>query len=136
VIFGGFHAWKKQIITYTLVTFTIRIQAIQMTVTLTTRSSEELARKVEELAKKEGVDRSAIIRKLLKEAVARKTLENVLQEYREGKISLWKAASKAGITLWEIVDILAREGIPLDYDRESLREDLEPLRRKKSAGGK
>lgn len=107
-----------------------------MTVTLTTRSSEELARKVEELAKKEGVDRSAIIRKLLKEAVARKTLENVLQEYREGKISLWKAASKAGITLWEIVDILAREGIPLDYDRESLREDLEPLRRKKSAGGK
>ncbi len=105
-----------------------------MSVTLTTRASKELARKIEELAKKEQVDKSAIIRKLLQEAVERKSLEDAIEQYRRGKLSLWKAARNAGISLWEMVDVLAKEGVYFDYDREAMREDLEPLRRKKIGG--
>ena len=107
-----------------------------MSVTLTTRASRELARKIEELAKREQVDKSAIIRKLLQEAVERKSLEDAVEQYRRGRLSLWKAARNAGISLWEMVDVLAKEGVYFDYDREALREDLEPLRRKKIGGGK
>jgi predicted HTH domain antitoxin len=107
-----------------------------MSVTLTTRASKELARKIEELAKKEQVDKSTIIRKLLKEAVERKSLEDAIEQYKKGKLSLWKAARNAGVSLWEMIDVLAKEGVYFDYDREALGEDLEPLRRKESGSGK
>ncbi len=106
-----------------------------MSVTLTTRASEELARKIEELARKEQVDKSAIIRKLLQEAVERKTLEDAINQYKEGRLSLWKAARRAGVSLWEMIDVLSKEGVYIDYDRETLREDLEPIRRKRIGSG-
>ncbi len=39
------------------------------------------------------------------------------------------------MSLWEMIDGLLRS-VYFDYDREALREDLEPLRRKKIGGGK
>ncbi len=107
-----------------------------MTVTLTTRAVEALAKRIEELAKKEKVDKSTMIRRLLADAVNTKNREEALREYRDGTVSLWRAAKMAGVSLWEMIDLLVKEGIHLDYGKEELREDLEPARRKALAGGK
>jgi len=48
-----------------------------------------------------------------------------LDLYREGKVSLWKAAKIAGLSLWEMIDLLAREKVLLNYTIEDLREDIE-----------
>lgn len=106
-----------------------------MTETLTTRAAEELVKKIEEMAKKEKVDKSTMIRRLLSDAVEEKNRKDSLKLYKEGKVSLWKAAKIAGTSLWEMIDLIMKEGIPLDYGAEELREDLEPLRRKTGAGG-
>ncbi len=106
-----------------------------MTVTLTTRAPKELAQKIEELAEKEHLDKSALMRRLLAEAVERKSREDALKIYKEGKASLWKAAKLAGISLWEMIDLVAKEDIALDYGAEELLEDLRPLRRKLRARG-
>lgn len=106
-----------------------------MTETLTTRAAEALVKKIEEMAKKEKVDKSTMIRRLLADAVEAKCKEDSLKLYKEGKVSLWKAAKIAGVSLWEMIDLIMKEGIHLDYGTEELREDLEPLRRKMRASG-
>ncbi|MBO8175056.1 MAG: UPF0175 family protein [Thermococcus sp.] len=50
-----------------------------------------------------------------------------IELYREGKISLGKAAEIARVTRWEMMEILASKGIPLQYDEEDLKEDVETL---------
>ncbi|ADT85040.1 UPF0175 family protein [Thermococcus barophilus] len=52
-----------------------------------------------------------------------------IELYREGKISLGKAAEIARVTKWEMMEILASKGIPLQYDEEDLKEDVETLER-------
>ena len=52
-----------------------------------------------------------------------------IELYREGKISLGKAAEIAKVSKWEMMEILASKGIPLQYDEEDLKEDVETLER-------
>lgn len=48
--------------------------------------------------------------------------------YRDGLVSMGKAAEIAGITKWEMLDILAMRKIPLQYYPEDLEEDIDTLR--------
>ncbi len=104
-----------------------------MTVTLTTRAPKELAKKIEEMARRYSVDKSTMLRRLLSDAVEIKTQQEAIKLYKEGKVSLWKAAKLARLSLWEMMDLIAKEGIYLDYGLKELKEDLEPLRRKMRA---
>jgi|LGVF01.2.fsa_nt_gb predicted HTH domain antitoxin len=47
--------------------------------------------------------------------------------YREGLISIGKAAEIAGVSIWEMHDILAKRKIPLNYYPEDLDHDIETL---------
>ncbi|WP_297072989.1 UPF0175 family protein [Thermococcus sp.] len=49
--------------------------------------------------------------------------------YREGLISLGKAAEIAGLSKWEMMEVLASKGVPLNYNRRDLEEDIEILER-------
>lgn len=49
--------------------------------------------------------------------------------YREGKLSLGKAAELAGTkSKWEMLMILNERGVPLDYTAEDAQEDLRTLK--------
>jgi len=60
--------------------------------------------------------------KVLKEIIA-------VELYKEGRISLGKAAEIAGVSKWEMFDILASRKIPLKYGIDDLREDLKTLKK-------
>ena len=49
--------------------------------------------------------------------------------YRDGIVSIGKAAEIAGITKWEMLEILAMKKIPLQYYPEDLEEDIGTLRK-------
>lgn len=50
--------------------------------------------------------------------------------YREGKISLGKAAEVAGArNKWEMIMLLDEKGVPLDYVAEDADQDLKTLRK-------
>jgi predicted HTH domain antitoxin len=51
-----------------------------------------------------------------------------LEQYRERRASLSKAAEVAGVSLSEMVDLLAEHGIPADLRVEDYREGLRTLR--------
>ncbi len=52
-------------------------------------------------------------------------IELALRLYEKGIASLGQARRIAGLSKWDFLELLAREGIPIHYDEEELREDLE-----------
>jgi predicted HTH domain antitoxin len=93
-------------------------------VTVTTRVEEELAKIIDSIAKKEGMDRSTVIRRFLLRAVKDWLIEKSLDEYEEGKLTLWQAAEKCGLSLWEVINEVKKREIHVPYTLEELREDL------------
>ncbi len=56
-------------------------------------------------------------------------VELALRLYEKGIASLGQARRIAGLSKWDFLELLAREGIPLHYGEEELKEDLEVARR-------
>lgn len=76
------------------------------------------------LAEADKEDLSTAVRDL----VARGRVLLALERYREGKASLTKAAEVAGVSISELMDLLAEHGIPSDLRVEDYRESLQTLR--------
>ena len=66
--------------------------------------------------------------------VGDRELPRVLREmvavelYKDGRVSLGKAAEIAGVSKGEMFEILASKKIPLRYGMDDLKEDLKTLR--------
>jgi len=56
-------------------------------------------------------------------------VELALRLYEKGIASLGQARRIAGLSKWDFLELLAREGIPLHYGEEELMEDLKVARR-------
>ncbi len=95
-----------------------------MPVTLTTRVDDELARMIDSIARKEGMDRSTVIRRFLAKAVRMWLVEESLRMYEEGRLTLWQAARRCGLSLWEMIDEARKREIHVPYTLEDLEEDL------------
>ncbi|ADB58230.1 UPF0175 family protein [Archaeoglobus profundus] len=91
---------------------------------VTLRVPEDMLKKIDEIAKKEGIEKSEVIRELLKIELRNKLVENALKAYRERKVSMWKAAKIAGLSLWKFIEILRERGIEIQYGIRDLEEDL------------
>jgi len=50
-----------------------------------------------------------------------------IELYREGKVSLGKAAEIAGVSKWEMMEILASKNVPIQYDVVDLERDIKTL---------
>ena len=70
------------------------------------------------------------IESLLGEPVDKKVCVMVaLQLYRQGKISFGKAKDLAGIDTWEMLELLAKNDLYLNYSASDLERDLMTLKR-------
>ncbi len=101
---------------------------------VTARLPRDMLAEVERLAQEEKVDRSELIRRLPAHALRQRKTEAAVAAYREGKVTLWKAAEIAGISLREMLEIAGARRIPVPYMLEDLRRDIEYVREK--TGGK
>lgn len=90
-------------------------------------SVEELER----IASEEQVDRSTIIVRALQRYIKEWKLEKALALYREGKVTLWKAAGIAGVSIWEMMDVIKERRIPMQYAFEDFKEDFEAALKEK-----
>jgi len=96
-----------------------------MTEVISTRISDNLAKDLEEIEREEMTDRATVIRKLLKRAIELWKKERSLRLYQEGKITLWRAARLAGVTLREMMEQAAEKEIQFKYTEKDLEEDIE-----------
>ena len=94
-------------------------------VTTSVRLPKEIVEEIERLSKEEGIDKGTLIRKLIAESLREYKIKRALELYREGKVSLWKAAEIAGITYREALEELKKRNIPFRYDLGDLEADIE-----------
>jgi len=97
---------------------------------VTTRLPRDMLREVERLAQNEKVDRSELIRRLLDFALQQKRIDEAVRAYQEGKVTLWKAAEVAGISLRKMMELVRIKKITVSYTLDDLRRDIEYVRRK------
>jgi predicted HTH domain antitoxin len=95
-----------------------------MSETITLRLPPQTAKKLREIAKKEGKDRSTLIRELLENGVKEKSVEQAVELYRTGQATAWKAAQLAGVSLWAFYKILEENGVIIQYSEHDLEQDL------------
>ncbi len=97
---------------------------------VTTRLPKEMLSEIERLAQREKVDRSELIRRLLDFALKQKRVEEAVQAYQDGRVTLWKAAEMAGVSLRRMMEIVKEKKIPVSYTLDDLKRDLDYVRRR------
>jgi len=100
--------------------------------TVTTRLPGKTLEEIERLAEREKVDRSELIRRLLDAALQQRRIDEAIQAYRDGKVTLWKASEMAGRSLRETMEIVKEKKIPIPYTQDDLNRDLEYVKRRTS----
>lgn len=95
-----------------------------MGTTLTTRLPDDLAAEIERISEEEELDKSAVARRLLKQAVIEHNRENAFAQYERGSISLGTVADRTTLSIREVLRELRRRDVHFQYSLESLEEDF------------
>lgn len=101
--------------------------------TVTARLPRKTLKEIERLAEKERVDRSELIRRLLDAALQQRKIDEALRAYQDGKVTLWKAAEMAGLSLRGMIELVKEKKIPIPYTMDDLNRDLEYVKRRTSS---
>jgi len=91
------------------------------------RLPKETVDLIKEIAKEEKVDKSTVLDRALDHYIREWKLQKAIESYREGAATLPRAAETAGLSAWEMIDILAKRKIHPQYEIEDLEEDLKAL---------
>lgn len=95
--------------------------------TLTSRLPDDMAKKIEEIAKIEKLDKSSVMRRLLDRGIILWTQEYALKLYQEELVSLGKAAEICSVSIWDFLELLSERKVPLNYDIDDLLNDIETI---------
>ncbi|MBI5254070.1 MAG: UPF0175 family protein [Euryarchaeota archaeon] len=87
---------------------------------ITARIADEHFKDLKIIEKEEQADRAEVIRRLLDDAIKRWKIKKALDLLREHKVTLRKAASVAGISYIEILDLASKHKIDIGYSLEEL----------------
>jgi len=101
---------------------------VNMTTTISTRLPRKEVREIEKFAEEEDLDKSTFVKRLLHKSLEEYRAEYAFKLYKEGKVSLWKAAELAEKSLWDMIGLMGKYDAYLNYDIEDLREDLKSIR--------
>jgi len=91
---------------------------------MSARLPKETVDQIEEIAREEKVDKSTVLDRALDHYIREWKLRRAIESYAEGAATLPRAAEIAGLSLWEMIDALAKRNIQPQYDAEDLEEDL------------
>ena len=91
--------------------------------TLSVRLPEQHMYDVGEVAGQELADNGAMVHKLIGSGLKEYRIKIAFESYVEGKISLWKAASQAGLTYRGALEELKKRNISFRYEKDDLDVD-------------
>lgn len=99
----------------------MKLERISLTV------PKEILEKSEKIAKEKLEDRSTVMRELLALGLKQYMVKSALNQYMEGKISMERAAELADVSIWKFLDILKDKKIPIRYDLEDIKREIEEI---------
>jgi hypothetical protein len=84
-------------------------------------------RQIDEMAARKGIDRSALLRSFFLCALKEYTIRDSLEDYKAGIATLWEAAQRCNLSLWEMIQEVRRAHIHTSYDLKEFKKDLSAL---------
>jgi len=99
--------------------------------TITTRLPDEFVVNLKSIAKKEHLDTSAVIRRLLASAIAEWKKDYAVEQYKKGEFSFGQLAKFAEISVWDVPAMLKEKKVHLNYDVEEFKRELKNIGWKK-----
>ncbi|WP_231185575.1 UPF0175 family protein [Haladaptatus sp. DYF46] len=95
---------------------------------VTTRVPDDLYEAIERIQETERTDRSTAVKRLIERGVEEWQLDSAVQQYRDGEVSLGKAADIAEVSHWRLLDLLESRGVEMNYDESDLEADIAAVR--------
>lgn len=89
------------------------------------RPTSEISRKIEALSLLTALDRSSLIRIALSSGLDEELRKNALDQYRQGRISLEKAAMISEISVREIIALLKKNNVILNVSVQDIQDDYQ-----------
>ena len=99
-----------------------KIRSVQINL----RVPDDVVSELNSLAEQENVPRVDLVRQILLDGIAERKRALAMRLYREGKVSKSRAAEIAGVSLWEMMDLIDEAALPGVY---TLQEAVEDVRR-------
>ena len=93
----------------------------------TIRLDEDDLKYLDEIAERQSLDRTHLIKKAIKLGVHDILVDSALQRYQQGLCSVWEGARWAQISLWEFLEELRRKDIGFKTDEIQLAQALKEL---------
>ena len=98
-----------------------------MAKTVTTRLDDGYVKQIDEMAARKGIDRSALLRSFFLCALKEHTIRDSLEDYKAGTTTLWEAAQRCNLSLWEMIREVKHAHIHTSYDLKEFEKDLRAL---------
>jgi len=96
--------------------------------TIATRVPKEIDKFLEKIMREEKLDKSTTTRKILEIGITEWRKEKAVELLRKGKATLAKAAEIAGISIYEMIEIVKEKKIDyIHITAEELEEDMKLL---------
>lgn len=95
---------------------------------ITARIPDEMFEEIKEIEEREKIDRAKATRKLLSVGIMEIKRKKALELLREYRITYRKAAEMMGVTIYELLDIMEKEGIDVGYSLKDLEKDIEEMK--------
>ncbi len=94
------------------------------TTALSVRMTTAESRQVDSCAKQGGMDRSALLKQLIRTGLRQYKLEQAVQDYRAQRVSLSRAAETADLSVRDFLSRMGSAGMELNYGIEEFEFDL------------
>lgn len=94
---------------------------------ISTRIDKKTSDEINKLAKEKNLGKTIILREAISKGLEDLKLEFAIKLYKKGKVTIWKASEIAQISLWEFMDIVKKEKIPMKYTLEDAEEDFKKV---------
>ena len=95
-----------------------------MSKTLSTRVGRETEEELRSYMRAEKVDKATAMRRLLELGVQGWRRETAVQLLREGKATVWRAATVAGLPLWDFIQLLDERKVILPVKGRDVVDDV------------
>lgn len=98
---------------------------VYMVSVISIRPTSDISRKIEALSLLTTLDRSSLIRIALSSGLDEELRKNALDQYRQGRISLGKAAEISGISVREMIALLKKNNVILNVSVQDIQDDYQ-----------
>ncbi len=87
------------------------------------RVEESQLKAIQGLGEEMNLDMSGVFRKIVDKGLQETLLDQAVEKYSQGSVSLWKAAELAKVSLRKMHEELSRRGIDAHFSQQSFEED-------------